>query len=41
MLRHGQEEETGDICNELGITRTNLHVILHRARTQLRTAMAA
>ena len=41
MLRHGQEEETGDICNELGITRTNLHVILHRARAQLRTAMAA
>ena len=30
------ELETEDICNELGITSSNLWVMLHRARTQLK-----
>jgi len=31
--------ETEDICKELGITPSNLWVMIHRARTQLRTCM--
>ena len=31
--------ETEDICNELDITSSNLWVIIHRARTQLRKCM--
>ncbi len=31
--------ETEDICNELDITSSNLWVIIHRARTQLRMCM--
>jgi len=31
--------ETQDICNELDITSSNLWVIIHRARTQLRNCM--
>jgi RNA polymerase sigma-70 factor (TIGR02943 family) len=31
--------ETEDICKELGITSSNLWVIIHRARTQLRRCM--
>lgn len=31
--------ETEDICNELDITSSNLWVIIHRARTQLRRCM--
>lgn len=31
--------ETEDICNELEITPSNLWVMIHRARTQLRTCM--
>lgn len=31
--------ETEDICKELGITSSNLWVIIHRARTQLRKCM--
>lgn len=34
-----QEFETEDICNELGISSSNLWVIIHRARTQLRQCM--
>lgn len=33
------EYETEDICNELGITSSNLWVLLYRARTQLRGCM--
>ena len=33
------EHETEDICNELNITSSNLWVLLHRARTQLRGCM--
>ena len=32
--------ETEDICNELGITSSNLWVLLHRARTQLRDCLS-
>tara|TARA_B110000902_G_scaffold252703_1_gene314476 strand:+ start:1132 stop:1698 length:567 start_codon:yes stop_codon:yes gene_type:complete len=34
-----QEFETEAICKELGITSSNLWVIIHRARTQLRKCM--
>lgn len=34
-----QEFETEEICKELGITSSNLWVIIHRARTQLRKCM--
>jgi len=34
-----QEFETEEICKELGITASNLWVIIHRARTQLRRCM--
>ena len=33
------EYDTEDICNELGITSSNLWVLLYRARTQLRSCM--
>ena len=34
-----QEFENEEICKELGITSSNLWVIIHRARTQLRKCM--
>ena len=34
-----QEFETEEICKELDITPSNLWVIIHRARTQLRSCM--
>jgi RNA polymerase sigma-70 factor (ECF subfamily) len=34
-----QEFETEDICKELNITSSNLWVIIHRARTQLRKCL--
>ena len=34
-----QQFETEEICKELGITSSNLWVIIHRARTQLRKCM--
>ena len=34
-----QEFETEEICNELDITSSNLWVMIHRARTQLRKCM--
>jgi len=39
MLKTVRKFETEDICNELGITSSNLWVIIHRARTQLRKCM--
>ena len=36
LLKTVQEYETKEICNELGITSSNLWVIIHRARLQLR-----
>src|SRR5210317_1941926 len=39
MLKTVQRYETEEICNELGITASNLWVIIHRARTQLRKCM--
>jgi len=39
MLKTVQRYETEEICNELGITPSNLWVIIHRARTQLRKCM--
>ena len=39
MLRDCMEEETGDICNELGVTSNNLAVMLYRARGTLRASL--
>lgn len=39
MLRNWMEEETADICNELGVSANNLAVLLHRARNRLRAAL--
>lgn len=40
-LREMDEIETEEICRLLRLTRTNLDVILHRARKQLRNCLAA
>ena len=39
LLKNVQHYETQEICNELGITASNLWVIIHRARHQLRKCM--
>ena len=39
MLRNWLEEDTSDICAQLGITANNLAVTLHRARTRLRASL--
>ena len=39
LLKTVQQYETEEICNELDITPSNLWVIIHRARLQLRNCM--
>lgn len=39
MLREFLGFEAGEICQQLKITTTNCHVILHRARTRLRVCL--
>ena len=39
LMREWLELETDEICKELGITSTNLWVILHRARMRLRECL--
>jgi len=39
LLKTVQNYETEEICNELGITSSNLWVIIHRARHQLRKCL--
>ena len=39
MLREVHEEETTEICNQLGITASNAWVMLHRARLSLRQCL--
>jgi RNA polymerase sigma-70 factor (ECF subfamily) len=41
MLRNWMEEETEDICRQLGVTSNNLAVMLHRARNRLRASLQA
>jgi RNA polymerase sigma-70 factor, ECF subfamily len=41
VLRDWMEEETDDICKELGVTANNLAVMLHRARHRLRASLQA
>ena len=39
MMREFLGLESSEICSQLGITTSNCHVILHRARLKLRTCM--
>lgn len=39
MMREMVEMETAEICTELGLTVSNVHVILHRARLGLRACL--
>lgn len=39
MMREFLGFESNEICSQLGITTSNCHVILHRARLKLRTCM--
>ena len=39
MMREWLELEADEICNQLGITSTNLWVLLHRARLRLRECL--
>ena len=39
VLREVKELSTEDICHVLGITRTNLHVMLHRIRNRVRDCL--
>ena len=39
MMREWLEQETDQICKELGITSTNCFVMLHRARMRLRECL--
>jgi RNA polymerase sigma-70 factor (ECF subfamily) len=39
LMKNVQHYETEDICNELSITASNLWVIIHRARHQLRECL--
>lgn len=39
LLKNVQNYQTEEICNELGITSSNLWVIIHRARHQLRACL--
>ncbi len=41
LLREVEELDTEEICNILEVTRTNLGVLLHRARTRLRECLEA
>jgi RNA polymerase sigma-70 factor (ECF subfamily) len=38
-LKELEEEETGDVCKELGITPNHLWVLVHRARAQLKLCL--
>ena len=39
MMREFVEMETPEICTEIGITTTNMHVLMHRARLRLRNCL--
>lgn len=39
LMREVVELETSEICTELGLSATNVHVILHRARLALRACL--
>jgi RNA polymerase sigma-70 factor, ECF subfamily len=39
VLREWLEEETADVCRELGITANHLGVMIHRARRKLRATL--
>jgi RNA polymerase sigma-70 factor, ECF subfamily len=39
MMREWLEKETGEVCDELGITANNCHVMLFRARMLMRSCL--
>ena len=39
VMKHLDDEDTGDICKELNITTSNYWVIIHRAKLQLRKCL--
>ncbi len=39
LIKYSEEAKTEEICEECGITASNLWVILHRARLQMRACM--
>jgi RNA polymerase sigma-70 factor (ECF subfamily) len=39
MMREFVEMDTAEICAEVGITTTNMHVLMHRARLRLRNCL--
>jgi RNA polymerase sigma-70 factor (ECF subfamily) len=39
MMREWLELSADDICKELGVSSTNLYVLLHRARLRLRECL--
>lgn len=41
MMREFLGFESNEICEHMGITTSNCHVILHRARLKLRDCMAS
>lgn len=41
MMREFLGLDTGEICDQVGLTSNNLHVILHRARLRLRECLEA
>jgi RNA polymerase sigma-70 factor (TIGR02943 family) len=38
-LRYGMEMEPSEICHQLGLTHSNLHVMLHRSRKHVRASL--
>lgn len=38
-LRYGMEMEPSEICHKLGLTHSNLHVMLHRSRMYVRASL--
>jgi len=41
ILRNGLEQETAEICDQMGVTANNLAVLLHRANRRLRESLGA
>jgi RNA polymerase sigma-70 factor (ECF subfamily) len=38
-LRYGMELDPSEICHQLGLSHSNLHVLLHRSRMHVRASL--